>query len=280
MSLLVGCNNLKLYNFDRGEVLASVGDKTLYTSDIEGMIGTGLPEKDSLAMLGSIVDDWVKREIKIQAAAGSLTEKQEYDIEDMVDRYRDWLLGYMYEEEWIQGRMDTVVTDQQITDYYNENRDEFRLAGPIVKARVARIPAGLRQSKRLEEMFRSTQESDRQDFMNICQKNQYRFDDFSSEWTDFSTVIQIIPFSQSNFDEFLRKRNYYDVEDDQYKYMMAIDAFRPTGDYAPQERERGNIRKIILNKRRQELLGTLEDSLYRAAKEEHKFEIQIQQYEE
>lgn len=273
--LATGCNKLNLYTFDKGEAIASVGERELYASDIAGMIEPGLPPADSLAALQSIVDTWVRKEIKTSAAEAALSGHG-HDIEEMVAQYRGALLTYKYEQQWLGGRLDTTVTAEQITEYYDANRDGFRLAGPIVKARIARIPAGLRQSRKLEEMFRSERESDRNDFLNICQKNQYRTDDFSSEWTDFGTVVQHIPFTQSNFDDFLRTRKYYEVEDDRYKYMMAIEAYRPTGDYSPLERETDNIRKIILNKRRQTLLGQLEDSLYTAAKNDGLFDVKIQ----
>lgn len=276
LALATGCNKLKLYTFDKGEVIASVGERELYASDIARMIEPGIPAKDSLAALQSIVDTWVRKEVKTAAAEAALSDHGR-DIEEMVAQYRSALLTYKYEQEWLGGRLDTTVTADQVSDYYSTNRDDFRLAGPIVKARIARIPAGLRQSRKLEEMFRSERENDQNDFLNICQKNQYSTDDFSSEWTDFSTVIQHLPFSQSNFDDFLRTRKYYEVEDDQYKYMMVIDAYRPTGDYSPMERETENIRKIILNKRRQALLEQLEDSLYTSARNERFFDIKIKQ---
>ncbi|WP_274957055.1 hypothetical protein [Millionella massiliensis] len=274
--LATGCNKLKLYTVDKGEVLATVGEHELCANDIASLIEPGQPLEDSLAALQSIVDTWVRKEIKTAAAEAAISGHG-HDIEEMVAQYRSALLTYKYEQEWLNDRLDTTVTTAQINEYYEANRNVFRLAGPIVKARIARIPAGLRQSRKLEEMFRSTKEEDRNDFQNICQKNQYRTDDFSTEWTDFSTVIRHIPFSQSNFDEFLRSRSYYEVEDDQYKYMMAIDAFRPTGDYSPMERETENIRKIILNKRRQSLLTQLEDSLYTTARNNQQFEIKIKQ---
>lgn len=270
----VACNRVKLYNADKGEVIATAGGKALYSSDVAGMIEPGLPPQDSLALLRSIAENWVRKELKTSAAETALKGDRQ-DIEQMVNEYRGTLLTYRFEQEWLVPRLDTAVTVRQITEYYNENRDDFRLSGPIVKAMIARIPAGLRQSKRLEEMFRSDKESDRDDFINICIKNQYRIDDFTHEWTDFSTVIQHLPFQQTNFDEFLRTRKYYDVEDDQYKYMMLITAFLPTGDIAPQERETDNIRRIILNKRRQGLVTHLEDSLYRAASQNRTFDIKL-----
>lgn len=272
--LSFSCNQLKLYNFDHGEVVATVGERELYASDITPLIASGTPYNDSLKMVEAIAQQWVRRELRTQAAANRFEEQQE-DIEAMVQEYRNSLLEHKYEQEWLRGRMDTTVTDAQITEYYNANRDNFHLAGPIVKARVARIPAGLRQSKKLEEMFNSPKSEEQENFMNICQKNQYRYEDFSSAWNDFSTVVSRIPFTQSNFDDFLKKRKYYEVEDDQYKYMLKIESYRPTGDLSPMERERANIRKIVINKRRQTILSAMEDSLYKTAVNEHLFEIKI-----
>lgn len=269
-----GCTQLHLYSEDKGEVLARVGEKELYATPITRLIEPGLPQQDSLDALQSLVDNWVRKEIKTSAAEAALSGHSE-EIEEMVAQYRSALVTYQYEQEWLAERLDTAVTNQQIRDYYDQHREMFRLAGPIVKALIVRLPSGLRQSRKLEEMFRSERETDRNDFLNICQKNQYPTHDFSTEWTDFSTVVRQLPFSYSNFDDFLRTRKYYDVEDDQYKYMLVIDAYRSTGDYSPLERETDNIRKIILNKRRQSLLTTLEDSLYQAAQHQHLFEIRL-----
>lgn len=272
--LSFSCNQLKLYNFDHGEVIATVGERELYASDVTPLIESGVTSEDSIKMVEAIAQRWIRRELRTQAAASRFEEEQQ-DIEAMVQEYRNSLLEHKYEQEWLRGRMDTTVTDAQITEYYNANRDNFHLAGPIVKARVARVPAGLRQSKKLEEMFNSPKPEEQENFMNICQKNQYRYEDFSSAWNDFSTVVSRIPFTQNNFDEFLKERKYYEVEDDQYKYMLKIESYRPTGDLSPIERERANIRKIVINKRRQTLLSAMEDSLYSAAVSEKLFEIKI-----
>lgn len=269
-----GCNKLKLYNFSQGDVVASVGQYELYTSDITPLIESGLSPEDSLKMVETVIDRWVRRQLRTIAASNEFKDQQS-DIEQMVEQYRNSLLSYKYEEQWLEGRLDTTVTSQQTKVYYDANRDNFRLAGPIVKARVARIPSGIRQNKKMEDLFASRKSEDQADFLNMCQKNNYRYDDFSTSWTDFSTVVSRIPFTHSNFDEFLKSRNYYEVEDDQYKYMMAIDSYLSTGDYSPLEQEVENIRKIVINKRRQSALATMEDSLYNAAVAHKQFEIKI-----
>lgn len=269
---LVGCGKLSLYNQDRGELLASVGDRELYASDLTHIYTQGVTVEDSIAMVESYINQWVRNQVKSLAAEAAFEENPS-QIESMIRDYRNSLIGYKFESDYVDSRLDTVVTQDQITKYYEANRANFRLSGPVVKARVARIPATVRNFNKLTELFKSDKEQAKSDFQSICEKNNYQLDDFTGEWTDFSFVIRHIPFTDKNFDEFLKAKRYYEVEDDQNRYMMTIESFRPTGDYSPQVREMANIRKILLNQRRSELLKQLEDSLYNQAQTQKQINI-------
>ena len=263
--VLAGCGKLNLYNVKKGEVLASVDDKELYTADIQNFFTPDMTAGDSLTVIESVRLPWIRTQLKLKAAGIALSDDQS-DIDAMVDEYRTSLMIQKYETNYVDQKLDTNITDQQIKEYYDENRNNFRLAGPIVKARIARIPArNGSQNKKLEDLFKSSRQEDTDDFMNISDKNNYRTYDFTTSWIDFNSLLQYIPFSQTNIDEFLNSKKYYEVEDDQYKYLMKIESFRPTGDYSPEENETENIRKILLNRRRFELLQQLEDSLYNTA---------------
>lgn len=261
----VSCGTFGLYSSDNSIVLASVGDAELRSSELENIYSGSLTKEDSAATRDAYVASWIRGQVKLQAAERVLAQANAADIDQMVDDYRNQLLTYKYENDYIETHIDTTVTKAQISEYYKGNKDNFRLVGPLVKARVVRLPAGLRQSKKLEDMFRSDKEATMADFINICQKNDYRFDDFKNQWVDFSIVLQHIPFPQKNFDEFLKKQKFYDVSDTEWKYLMRIDEYMLSGSISPAEREREAIVKIIKNLRRTELLRTLDDSLYKAA---------------
>ena len=266
VGLLCSCGTFGLYSGEQSAVVASVGDAELRASALEGIYAGALSAEDSAKVRDAFVASWIRGEIRRQQAEQALAgEEQEAQIERMVREYRTQLLTFAYENNFIAQRLDTIVTSAQIDKYYADHADDFRLVGPLVKAVVVRLPAGLRQSKRLEDMFRSDREAQREDFMRICQKNSYRVDDFTAQWTDFGIVLQHLPFAQKNFDEFLKKSKFYEVSDDEWKYMMRIDAYMPTGALSPREREAETITKILRNLRRGELLTALDDSLYQAA---------------
>lgn len=266
------CGKFGLYSYDKGETLAKVGDKELYMSDVDKILKGDMTKSDSTAIIESYIENWVKSQVKIAAAEAALSDSEE-EIDELVNQYRTSLITYRYEDNVVNRSLDTTVTREQITKYYADNRDNFRLAGPIVKAAVVRLPTKLRLGRKFEEMFKSPNAKNWQEFEAICQKNNYRLDDYSNDWTDFTTVVAHIPFTSSNFDEFLKSKQYYEVEDDQYKYMMKILSYRPTSDFSPAEREYNNIRKIIINSRRAELIRNLEDSLMRVANQNNTIQI-------
>lgn len=273
--LMSGCKDFSFPSFNDDEVIASVGEKSLYQSDIQSLFVSGMTPEDSLNMVKSYVDQWVRKEVKIAEAEKLFADNQD-DIKELMEYYRTSLLMYKFDKEFVSQHIDTLVTSDQVSEYYREHRDEFTLAGPIVKARVVRLPAKLRNQAKLEEMFRSKKEVDYQNFADVCAKNDYKLDDFTAAWTEFSEVLKHIPFDQKNFDEFLKKSSFYETEDDAYKYMMVIEAYRPTGDYSPLEMESSVIRKIILNGRRGNLIKALEDSLYSKAVQMNEITINME----
>lgn len=273
----MGCGKFGLYSGDSSPVVATVGDVELRSSMIEGIYKVNMTREDSASVREQFIASWVLSEVKRQAAEQQMegNDRNFDQIEQMVDQYRTKLLTHKFEQDYLATHIDTTITASQIEAYYKANPDNFRLSGPLVKAIVVRIPSGLRQSKRLEEMFRKGNSEALNDFINICQKNSYRVDDFREEWVDFSTVLQHIPFGKANFDEFLKSRDSYEVTDDQFKYMMRIESYLPTGQLSPLEREQSTIIRILHNLRRGELLKSLNDSLMQTAKAKKLIHIEL-----
>lgn len=272
IALTASCGRFSLYNSDKGAIVATVGDATLFEDDMAILFTTQITREDSLAIRQMFVDRWVKDQIKKQTAEKEM-DKAMPEIEKMVANYRNTLITHQFEENFVNKKIDTTITNEQIEEFYKSNIDNFRLAGPLVKARIARIPSGLRQSERLAKMFYSSKQSDVDDFLNICNKNDYKISDYSKTWVDFSEVLHHIPFSNTDFDAFLKSKPTYEVEDDQFKYLMVVESYLLTGANAPIETQSANIRKILLHNRRAELIKMLDDSLYNQAKNNNVIEL-------
>lgn len=265
--MLGGCDNFHLYSSDSSAVVATVGDSELRESSLEGIYSGAIYAEDSLAQKRLAVNEWVLNEVKKQAAEeqienGALSQAL---IDEMVEEYRRTLLIHSLEHNYLKNALDTVVSREQIEAYYKANKSSFLLAGPLVKAIVVRLPEDLRQSKKLEELFIKGDESELADFLNICAKNDYKVVDMRGDWVEFSAVLRHIPFPYTDFDAFLKKNKHYEITDSEYKYLLRVEAYLPTGTTSPMERERATIEKILRNLRRGDAIKEFNDSLLRAA---------------
>lgn len=264
VSVITSCGRFSLYDTDKGAAIVSVEGVTLYEDDLANIYANQLTHEDSVKQREVFIDLWIKNQVREKAAENGVTENLP-KINELVATYRNSLIAHEFEEQFVAKKLDTMVTNDQVERYYKEYIDNFRLAGPLVKARIARVPSGLRQSEKLAKMFYSSKTSDYQDFINICNKNDYKVVDFTNEWVDFSSILYHIPFTNTDFDAFLKSKSQYEVEDDRFKYLMKVEGYLLTGSSAPIESQRENIVKILLHNRRAELIEKLNDSLYREA---------------
>ncbi len=254
------------------ELLASVGDKELYLEDVKSIFTKNMSPKDSLALLNAHVNSWIKRTIKLQEAEKMFKEKQE-DIEALVQDYRNALLTSKYNQA-ITTAVDTSITKEQIKNYYTTNLEQFRLVGPIVKARIVAFPAAYRQQKKLKEILLSQKEEDYYDLQDLVKKQSFKYNEFNS-WTYFKDVLENIPFTDKDFDAFLSKNNFYQVGNEDIIYMMVILNHKKTGDYIPIEMVENTIRRAIVNKRLTDHIRQVEDSIYQQALYEHLIKINV-----
>ncbi|MBQ4278754.1 MAG: hypothetical protein IJC16_02205 [Rikenellaceae bacterium] len=260
--------------FGSGEVLARVGDKTLYLSDVQSVAGAGVTPRDSVRLLESYVDLWVKTQLKVQRAEQLFSESQQ-DIEQMVEDYRNSLLTYKVDQYYVDRLLDTVFTADEISRYYAAHRADFVLNRPIVRARVVRVAAGTRLPAKLRELMSSRRDDDYQNFVDLCRKNGLALSEYN-DWTDFGELLLQLPTrAERDYDYLIREPKVYELDDRGGTCLVYVYDSRRAGDYQPEESVRGVIRRVIFNQRKQEIIRRYEDSLYLQALREGQAEVNL-----
>lgn len=253
--------------------LAVVGDKKLTLGQVAGIFPPGITPQDSLILLESYVDVWVKQQLKVREAELMFSESTA-DIEQMVNDYRNSLLTHKLDQYYIDNRVDTLITDAQIAAYYNERRSDFLLDRNIVRGRIVRLPQSFRLKAKLKELMPG--EGDKyQDFHDTALKNGFAVSEFNS-WTDFSEFCAELPVNrQTNYDALLNASGVTEMTQGNDLYYIYIADRKKTGEEAPLERVRASIKQIIFHQRRLDVLRNYEDSIYRRALETDLAEIKI-----
>lgn len=140
------------------------------------------------------------------------------------------------------------------------------LVGPMVKARVLRLPVNYKNLKSVTQKFYSSKPDDITDVDVIAAKDELLLYDFSKKWYYFDELVDYIPVTYlGDMDKFIRENRKYEVRGPEFIYLMVIFDYKQTGSLIPLEFMKDPIQKAIVNKRKVLYLNRIEDSLYNDA---------------
>lgn len=136
LCLLVACR--PPWSNDRVAV-AKAGDDILYLDELQSIIPDGIGSGDSLLMAEDYIRKWVTASLLVTKAEENLTMAQR-DVTAELKEYRAGLITYRYKKALMAEKLDTVVSDQEITAFYEKNKPHFTLTAPLMKAVFIKIP--------------------------------------------------------------------------------------------------------------------------------------------
>jgi len=206
---ILSCTN---YEKPKQVVVAEVSEKKLYASDLSRIIPTDIEKKDSLIMANDFIKKWIKQELLIQKANENLTFEQK-DVTRELQEYRNSLIIYKYKNELMKQKMDTIVTDNQIEQFYSSNPESFNLNKNIVKAIFIKIPNEVSNPSLLKSLIANTSDEGLEELKDYCLQYAKGFDVFIDNWVDFETVKNNIPQEIDNDVQFLAHNNLIELKD-------------------------------------------------------------------
>ena len=275
--LLTSCELIRMKD-NPGETtakipIARVHDQYLYAEDLEGITDPGMNQSDSTGRVQIYIDSWIRKQLLIHEAAKQI-QFDEADIERKILDYRYSLMGYEYQNYYINQHLSTNVSDQEINTYYQENLDNFLLKQNIIRCRYVKLPKSAPRSERVSRWLQSGSEESLEELNSYCLSfaNAYQLDD--QVWMEFDEVIKNSPMAEfPNKVQFLRNNRYYETSDDDFRYFLKIEEYKISDNVSPLDFVKDDIRNIILNKRTVELAMELEEKVFNDASEKEEFEI-------
>ena len=260
---LGGCNLLN--SKKESIVLAKIGEKSLYLSEIQPSIPENVEGADSALFVKEQVKQWVEQTLLLQMAELNLSESEK-DIEKEIEDYRKSLLIYAYEKAFIAQKLDTLISDNEVANYYEGNLQNFELKDYVVKVLYTKLEKNAPQISYLRTMINNTEEQEvRYQLEDYCRQfaTNYMLED--QVWLYFEDLLKEIPIKTYNIDAFLKNNKVVEIEDEQYLYFLVIKDYRLKDSVSPLELEKSRIKSIILNKRKLELTKSMRKDLYQDA---------------
>jgi hypothetical protein len=273
--LFFGCDLIQRKKDDAADrkPVARVLDKYLYPEELEGIASPDLSREDSAARINAYVNSWIRKQLLISEARKNININ-EAEVERKVLEYRYSLIGYEYQNFYIQKYLADTISETEIQQYYNAHQDNFILKKNIVRATYIKVPKGAPRTDRIKEWIYATKPKEKEELKSYCLSfsSAYRLSD--STWVEFDKLAFNSPLAGiPNKIAFLQFTPYHETKDNDFLYYLKVDEYKIEDQVSPIEFVRSDIKNIILNKRKVELARKLEDEVYDKAVQNKDFEV-------
>ena len=268
---VTSCNFFK--ETDDRVPVARVNDTYLYYDDIKNLVTQGTSKEDSTLLVQNFIKRWATQQLLVDGSKLNLSQSQQDAFDKLVVQYKNDLYTKAYIEALVERNIDSTVTQEEAEEYYNVNKDVFKLNEELIKFRYIHVDQNIIDFKSIEQKFKRFNNEDKKqlDSMSI-QFKSFSLND--SIWIKVSQVINKIPvITAENKNELLKKSNFVQIKDSLGVYLMQINDVLLRNDTAPLEYVRPTIDQIVINKRKLELIKELEKDITKDAIKNNQFEI-------
>lgn len=253
-------------------VVAECYGHRLYAEDLEGVVPQDASRMDSLSRVNAFIDAWIRTQLLIHQAEINLPP-EELDFSRQLQDYRNSLTIYAYESQIVEQYLDTLVSEKEIADYYEEHKENFQLRSTMVKVAYVVLDVDCKHLKDFQQVL------SRRDTLMMSELDElvdkYAISSFLDvdEWVRLDDLLSKVPLEIFNAESFLRKNRFISFEKDNLVYLVRFEDYLMEKSVSPLEIEGDNIKSVILLKRKKELLQQMNADLYERAKKEKVFEI-------
>lgn len=256
----------------KGRVIAKVFDAQLYESDLQVLDMKKKNPQDSASMVRDYVNNWVKQQLLLRKANENLTEEQK-NVDRQLQEYKNSLIIYLYEKELVRQKLDTIISDEEMHQYYDNNKNNFEQKSNIIQLNYVKYDKKKRDIDRIRTQMQQPNSDKNYEFIDYCQKNAANYYFKSNVWLEFNDVLKEIPIKTYDQEQFIQNNKYIEVFDENYVYFVKILNFKIKNSISEFPFVEDNIRASILNHRKVKLLEELERNMMNEALNENKITI-------
>jgi len=269
--MVCSCNYFK--PGQKPQSIARVGKNYLYKSDIATLVPAGTSKEDSILLVRDFIDRWASQKLLIDAAERNLSDAKKNEYNALIKQYKIELYTRAYIEEAVRSTVDTVVSEADLKKYYNDNKENFKTNGSLVRLRFINLSKENPKFETIRSKFFDYNKKDKKFWSTYAlQFKSFALND--SVWVDMNQVYAKLPvINPDNRDELIRAGKKLQIQDKDNTYLIKITNVIDNNQVSPYEYIKPTLKEIILNKRKLELIKKFEKDITNDAIKNKDYEI-------
>ena len=260
--LTAACQPASDKNNPNNRQLARVHNKTLYLSDLEGMIPAETSSEDSAQIINAYIERWVRDAALMYEAERNVPK--DLNIDKLVRDYRASLIRHSYEKILIEQLLDSTVTATQLTDYFNDNMEQFQLETDIASCRFVKLPRNAPELANFEKMWKSDKIEDFQMLVAYCNDHAVEKILDDSLWFSLPWLGAQWPGGANELAG-LQPGNKLTRRDETFLYYFQMIRVIRESETAPMVYVADQMKKVILHQRKMKLFDETRENIYQDA---------------
>lgn len=241
------------------QLLAIYGDKQLKYSDIAILMGEMNPDRDSQQVVGNYTEKWIKEQIMIHEAKKNLKDLTK--IEKLVEDFRNDMLTLTFEEQLIKEKLDTVISDGELIEFYKSNKSRYKLESIIFRFIFIKANKPIADPKNLEDIWKNQNSRSLQMLNLYCQNNADICFLNPDRWYKWEEIKQYFP-SRLLSENQIHAGTNRDFADFNHAYKLKFFEVVKPNQEPPLAFLRDQATQAILHQRKIVLLDRIKADLY------------------
>lgn len=259
------------FDSSEGNAVARVGDEYLYQKTIIEITNSVSPE-DSAEIAENFIQSWIREQLLIQKALQNLNEQQ-LNFDQQLRDYRNSLIIYAYQNELIKQKLDTNVSQADIEDYYNEFNRNFILKTDIARYQLIKTKFSAPQQDSIQLWMQDLSQETNESLRNYCLQFAEKCHTDVDQWLSLKSLKENLPLKESqDIQSVIESLSYRVYSDSVISSHLNLIEVKKQGELAPISYVRAQIKDIIVNKRRLELLDKVGEEIYEEGTIKNKYE--------
>ena len=268
--ITLSCDDLNKASKDI--LIARVNNNYIYKSDIELLNLKFSSVNDSIVKVKSYIDNWAKNHLLYEKSILNISNEKKYVIDQLIDEYKFNLYNNSYRENIVKYKIDTLITEIQLRDYYMKNFSNFLLKEPLYKIRFIGLPKDNIDRKQISRRFQRFSESDKVFIDSLSYQFTKSFLN-DSIWITKKTLLNIAPFVDPEKVLKIKKPKYFEFEQAIQLYLFKIEDYLNKNEVSPFSYIERTIRSLVFSKRKLEFLKRFDQEIINDAIENKKYEL-------
>ncbi len=251
----------KHYEHNGKHPLVEVGGHFLYQEDLAAAQPVGLLKDDSVLFAENYIRNWVEDILLYEKASRNIPDNDK--IDQLVEHYRRALIMHSYQQNLIEQKLSGQITEEDIKDFYEKNKNLFVLDEPLIKGLFIKVPLKEPGVNNVRTWYKKNTPENIEKLEKFSLKGAVDYSYFYDRWVSVSDMIDKIPLTVSEPKNYLDKHRQIEVKDDNYWYFLNVEEYLGAGQEKPLDFARTEIKEILMNLKQVDFMRKVKADLYK-----------------